>query len=66
MIALTAGHGALTGSFQEVSCSEWSGSDGSPEWNGACLKGEGAGLWPAVGCGNKGEFSDHPMFWTRC
>ncbi|KAF8573595.1 glycoside hydrolase family 45 protein [Ramaria rubella] len=49
-----SGHGALTGEFTEVSCSQWSGSDGSPNWNGACLKGESAGLWPTVGCGNQG------------
>ncbi|KZV74566.1 glycoside hydrolase family 45 protein [Peniophora sp. CONT] len=50
-----SGHGALTGSFEEVSCAEWSGSDGSDLWNGACLSGESAGLWPGTtGCGNKG------------
>lgn len=48
------GHGALLGTYSEVSCSEWSGSDGSSLWNGACIKGESAGLWPAVGCGNQG------------
>ncbi|KAL5513025.1 hypothetical protein ACEPAH_3423 [Sanghuangporus vaninii] len=51
-----SGHGALTGSFTEVSCSEWSGSDGADLWNGACLAGESAGIWPAVGCGNQGEY----------
>ena len=50
-----SGHGALTGTFQEVSCSQWSGSDGSALWNGACIKGESASLWPSVGCGNQGE-----------
>jgi len=49
-----SGHGALTGTFQEVSCSLWSGSDGSPLWNGACIAGEKASLWPSVGCGNQG------------
>ncbi|THH30115.1 hypothetical protein EUX98_g4074 [Antrodiella citrinella] len=49
-----SGHGALTGTFTEVSCSLWSGSDGDALWNGACLAGETAGLWPAVGCGNQG------------
>lgn len=49
------GHGALAGSFTEVPCSQWSGSDGSPLWNGACIAGESAGLWPAVGCGNQGK-----------
>ncbi|KAI0079353.1 endoglucanase V-like protein [Panus rudis PR-1116 ss-1] len=49
-----SGHGALIGSFTEVSCSQWSGHDGSPLWNGACLSGENAGNWPATGCGNQG------------
>ncbi|PPQ91498.1 hypothetical protein CVT25_013755 [Psilocybe cyanescens] len=48
------GHGALTGTFTEVSCSQWSGSDGGALWNGACLSGESAGNWPSTGCGNKG------------
>ncbi|GLB41749.1 putative mannan endo-1,4-beta-mannosidase activity [Lyophyllum shimeji] len=49
-----SGHGALTGTFTEVPCSQWSGSDGGALWNGACLTGETAGNWPATGCGNKG------------
>ncbi|KZS94520.1 endoglucanase V-like protein, partial [Sistotremastrum niveocremeum HHB9708] len=50
-----SGHGALTGSYTEVPCQgNWSGSDGGSLWNGSCLSGESAGLWPAVGCGNKG------------
>ncbi|KAH9849936.1 endoglucanase V-like protein [Lenzites betulinus] len=49
-----SGHGALTGSYTEVSCSQWSGSDGGALWNGACIAGEKAGNWPSTGCGNKG------------
>ncbi|KAJ3927911.1 MAG: endoglucanase V-like protein [Lentinula lateritia] len=50
-----AGHTALTGTFVEVSCSEWSGSDGGDLWNGACISGESAAFWPGgVGCGNQG------------
>ncbi|KAI0794550.1 endoglucanase V-like protein [Fomes fomentarius] len=49
-----SGHGALTGTYTEVSCSQWSGSDGGPLWNGACIEGESAGNWPSVGCGNQG------------
>ncbi|THU86235.1 endoglucanase V-like protein [Dendrothele bispora CBS 962.96] len=49
-----SGHGALTGTFQEVSCSQWSGSDGADQFTGACLKGENAANWPSVGCGNQG------------
>ncbi|KAG5732661.1 hypothetical protein E4T56_gene16789 [Termitomyces sp. T112] len=49
-----SGHGALTGTFTEVSCSQWSGSDGGALWDGACLSGETAGNWPATGCGNQG------------
>lgn len=51
------GHGALVGSYKEVSCDEWEGSDsGNLQWNGACLKGEGAELWPSTsgGCSNQG------------
>jgi hypothetical protein len=54
-----SGHGALKGTFTEVSCSQWSGSDGGANFNGACLSGESAGFWPSgTGCGNKGEL--HP------
>jgi len=49
-----SGHGALTGSYTEVSCSSWSGSDGSSLWTGSCLTGESAALWPSTGCGNQG------------
>jgi hypothetical protein len=50
-----SGRGALTGNFTEVSCKEWSGSDGHPEWKGACHAGESVATWPAVGrCGNQG------------
>jgi len=49
-----SGHGALTGSYTEVSCSQWSGSDGSAIWTGACLSGETASNWPSTGCGNQG------------
>ncbi|KAI0272303.1 endoglucanase V-like protein [Gloeopeniophorella convolvens] len=49
-----SGHGALTGTYSEVSCSQWSGSDSGNLFNGACLSGESAGNWPAVSCGNKG------------
>ncbi|KAJ6494222.1 glycoside hydrolase family 45 protein [Mycena sanguinolenta] len=51
-----SGHGALLGTWSEVSCSLWSGgSDESPLWPGACLEsGETAPLWPSTGCGNQG------------
>ena len=50
-----SGHGALTGTYEEVSCSEWSGTDGSSLWNGACLNDENSPSWPSTGsCGNKG------------
>jgi hypothetical protein len=50
-----SGHGALLGTWSEVSCSLWTGSgDGSPLWNGACISGEKAPLWPSTGCGNQG------------
>lgn len=37
-----SGHGALLGTFTEVSCGQWSGSDGGVLWTGACLSGETA------------------------
>ncbi|KAH9004487.1 endoglucanase V-like protein, partial [Lactarius hatsudake] len=49
-----AGRGALSGHYEEVSCSEWSGYDGPQLWNGACLAGESAQLWPMTACGNTG------------
>jgi len=49
-----SGHGALTGSYQEVSCSQWSGSDGGTIFTGGCLSGESASNWPSTGCGNQG------------
>ncbi|KAJ3559278.1 hypothetical protein NM688_g436 [Phlebia brevispora] len=55
-----ANHDALIGNFTEVPCSEWSGSDGSPLWPGACLAGESAPLWPSVGCGNQGTAPGAP------
>jgi len=49
------GRGAMLGHYQEVPCQGWSGNDGPDLWNGACLAGESAGLWPDVACGNVGE-----------
>jgi len=49
-----SGHGALLGTFTEVSCSQWSGSDGGSLFTGACLNGESASNWPSTACGNKG------------
>ncbi|KAF9054448.1 endoglucanase V-like protein [Panaeolus papilionaceus] len=49
-----SGHGALTGTFTEVSCSRWSGSDGGSLFTGSCLSGESASNWPSTACGNKG------------
>jgi len=49
-----SGHGALTGTFKEVACTEWTGSDGPAIWNGACTV-PTAPFWPTgVGCGNQG------------
>ncbi|KAI9433571.1 endoglucanase V-like protein [Lactarius indigo] len=49
-----SGRGALTGTYEEVSCDQWTGTDGQSLWDGACLDGETAANWPAVACGNKG------------
>lgn len=53
--------GALTGTFAEVPCSQWSGTDGDSLWNGSCIVGETAYNWPAVGCGNRGQ-SQSPVY----
>jgi hypothetical protein len=45
---------AMLGTYEEVSCSEWSGTDGEEIWNGSCMAGESSGLWPAQGCPNRG------------
>jgi len=45
---------SLIGTYQEVSCSQWSGSDG-PASSSSCLAGETAGFWPSTACGNKGS-----------
>jgi len=45
---------AMLGTYEEVSCSEWSGTDGDKLWNGSCLAGENVGLWPETGCSNVG------------
>ncbi|KAH9071057.1 glycoside hydrolase family 45 protein [Lactarius deliciosus] len=61
------GNGALTGTYEEVPCTNWSGPEGSSLWDGACLADEYTGSWPSAGCGNKGaEFSPSPRrrtFW---
>lgn len=49
-----SGSESLIGQFQEVSCSQWSGSDGPSLSSGACLAGENAANWPSTGCGNQG------------
>ena len=66
------GRGALVGTFTEVSCKHWKSqqgslfSDGAEAWNGACLKGETAANWPAVGCGNQGSLRLASLFLNRC
>ena len=48
-------HGALTGNFTEVPCSQWTGNvNTTPLWNGACIAPNSAPLWPSVACGNQG------------
>ncbi|KAF8479527.1 endoglucanase V-like protein [Russula ochroleuca] len=49
-----SGRGAMLGTYQEVLCTEWKGSEGSPLWNGACMAPVNAPLWPSVACGNEG------------
>ncbi|KAJ7080275.1 endoglucanase V-like protein [Mycena crocata] len=49
-----SGHGALTGTWSEVSCTQWTGSTGGPLFNGACIS-DNAPLWPSTACGNQGS-----------
>lgn len=58
------GH-AVSGTFNEVSCKQWSGSDGPAAFKGACLAGETAPDWPAVGCGNQGSLCFPSLFLRR-
>jgi len=51
------GRNALLGEYEEVSCRQWSGSDGNILWNGACMAGENATFWGQPdndGCPNTG------------
>ena len=45
---------AMLGTHEEVSCNDWSGSDGEKISDKACMTGESAGLWPNTGCSNSG------------
>ncbi|KAH9975698.1 endoglucanase V-like protein [Lactifluus volemus] len=48
------GIGALTGTYEEVSCLEWKGTESTTKlWNGACLAPRTAAFWPTKACGNK-------------
>ncbi|KAH9173535.1 endoglucanase V-like protein [Lactarius sanguifluus] len=56
-----SGNDALIGTYEEVPCTNWSGSVSTSLWDGACLADENTGSWPSVGCGNKGaELSPSP------
>ncbi|KDR68065.1 hypothetical protein GALMADRAFT_272730 [Galerina marginata CBS 339.88] len=55
-----SGHGALSGTFTEVSCSQWSGSDGGALWTGACLSGDTSANWPS-GVGNCAVLKIHKL-----
>jgi hypothetical protein len=45
---------AMIGDYQEVSCTLWKGSAGTPLWNGSCVADENAAFWPTPACGNEG------------
>ncbi|KAI0302987.1 RlpA-like double-psi beta-barrel-protein domain-containing protein-containing protein [Russula brevipes] len=49
-----SGRGAMVGTYEEVACSQWTGSAGQTLWNGACLAAENAPFWPSTACGNHG------------
>ena len=44
----------MLGTYEEVSCSGWSGSDGEKTSDNSCMTGENVGLWPNTGCSNSG------------
>lgn len=46
---------AMYGTYQEVPCSLWKGSDGYPIWNGSCMADTNAAFWPTPACGNEGN-----------
>ncbi|KAN0121000.1 endoglucanase V-like protein [Russula decolorans] len=46
---------AMRGVYQEVPCTLWQGSEGTPLWNGTCMADENAALWPTPACGNEGS-----------
>jgi hypothetical protein len=45
---------AMYGNYQEVPCTSWQGSAGTPLWIGSCMADENAAFWPAKACGNEG------------
>lgn len=45
---------AVYGTYQEVPCTLWQGSQGTPIWNGSCMAPDNAAFWPAQSCGNEG------------
>ena len=49
----------MLGAYEEVSCSDWSGSDGEKVSDNSCMTGENGGLWPNTGCSNSG--ANHPL-----
>lgn len=49
-----SGHLAMRGTYQEVSCTLWQGSDGTPLWSGSCMADPNAAFWPTPACGNQG------------
>jgi hypothetical protein len=48
------GHQAMKGNYQEVPCTSWQGSDGTPIWDGSCMADANAAFWPTPACGNEG------------
>jgi len=42
----------MLGPYKEVSCSDWSGSDGKKVLDKLCMAGKDIGLWPNTGCSN--------------
>ena len=65
---MPAGRGAMIGTYEEVSCDEWTGDKCPvPRWDNWCMAGTGSPLWPEQACGNIGTRRSIPcaviQFW---
>ena len=51
----TDNRGAMLGRAEEVHCDgNWDGYEGGSIWGGSCMANGTTGIWPTIGCGNRG------------